>query len=788
MRFDTTQTAYRDLREVVAQRTDPIIAWVGAGLSASAGLPSWAQLKQSLLDELRQLANRHRDTTERHALLYAHGLANVEKNYWEAFSILKDNLGAETYSSAIRRAMSSSDRTPVPEAYKELWKLGIRGMLSLNIDRFAKRAFSEAFPGMALHDFDGTNVGQHIHLQRSGHPWLAHLHGQLDDRSSWVFTTSDLRRLFDDKGYETLISGSLTTRTVVFLGITADDLAAGGHLANLTRKNIDCGGHFWITHRQDRDTRDWAEKAGLRLINYAADKDHAELLELIADLRQYTATDDEPAPVIPAIPVAAKSLSTLPDPAELTKQTSSEIREILNAHAAAILKDTTSESATEFERFAQKYEDAIYRGWRVTTKEPNNLVFGYKILERVKEGAFGTVFRAEAPDGTHVAIKVLHERIREDLEMLHCFRRGVKSMKILTDQSVRGVVRCYNASEIPALVVMDFIEGIDLQDAVEKGTLRTWKDVLFVASELVSVIRASHRLPQRVLHRDIRPANIMLEHCWGPDPQWDDVKLRVLDFDLSWHIDGFDVSVTQPGAANGYLSPEQAERNPQVSTRNAAVDSFGTGMTLFFIGSGSAPRFGEQRYADWKDTLTERAHARPCREWRSLPKRYYRLVFRATLNNQADRLDMAQIENEIEILKELVREPHSVRSAEVLAEEIAARVSNLQYEWCPHGQWLTLPQTHMPTRIGFDEQRHLVRFEFTWFRNDFDTRKNVKKWLPNATDKAAAALRGNGWEVEIDRNPETPSIRAEISISKVREVGIDNVTAGVTDSIQSLTF
>ncbi len=637
MSFDSNQSAYKDLREIIAQRTDPIVAWVGAGLSMPAGLPSWAAMKESLLGELNELANQQTDPKVRHDLKYSAGLANVEKNFWEAFSILRDQLGPQTYAQSIRGQMGAGDRAKVPATYLDLWKLGIRGMLSLNIDPMAKRAYSEVFPGKVMHDFSSNTIGQHIHLQRKDRPWLANLHGQLDDQSSWVFTTSDLKRLFADSGYQALITGCLTTRTVIFVGITADDIAAGGHLANLTRQKIDCGGHYWITHRNDAITRRWAEEAGLRVIVYSPDNDHAELGDIFADLHRYVPRDDEPIPVRPEI---AASLSVLPSPSDLARQTSSEIRDILNSHAAAILQETTLKTAAAFEAFAQEYADAIYRGWRVTTKAPNDYVLGYHILEKCKTGAFGDVFRAESPSGETVAVKVLHERVREDMEMLHCFRRGVKSMQILTHQEIQGVVRCRNASEIPAVVVMDFIEGLDLQEAVQKGVLKSWTEVLRVAADLTKIIRTSHRLPQRVLHRDIRPANVMLENCWGPNPDWDLVRLWVLDFDLSWHIDAFDVSVSQPGTANGYLSPEQAERNSGVSTRNAAVDSFGIGMTFYFFATRDEPRFGEQRYSDWADTLRKAAEKTACREWRSLPKRYFRLVQRATQDRQSERLDM----------------------------------------------------------------------------------------------------------------------------------------------------
>ena len=523
MGFDTEQASYLDFRNILAERSDAVVAWIGAGLSIPAGLPSWRGLRQALVGTLEQLSKHVLDPSEQAELVHCAKSATAETDLWSAFALLRSKLGAEEYRSTVKKALSVSETVKIPEAYRYLWRLRIAGVLNLNLDRLAQKAFTEVHAQRDLVSFTGLRANDYIHILRSQNPWLAYLHGELDDASSWVFTSSELRTLFKSNGYQLLISTCFAARTVIFVGMSADDIAAGGHLESLTTSGIDLGGHFWITHRNDATTRDWAAKAGIRLIHYkAAKEDHSELFDFFNDLQHHVPSDPIPPPVKPTR-VVVPSSAVLPTSEDLQKLTAHEIRNVLNSHAASLLQQTNPDTIAQFDAFAKKYSPAIYRAWYVSTEPPDNRISEYTITEQIAEGAFGTVYRAEDSSGRQVAIKVLHEKIRKNREMLHTFRRGVRSMRILSDSGIKGILKFHDASEIPAMVIMDFVEGDDLSQAVVKGVLREWKNLLWVASEVTSIIRHSHKLPQRVLHRDIRPSNIMLENCWGPSSDWENV-------------------------------------------------------------------------------------------------------------------------------------------------------------------------------------------------------------------------------------------------------------------------
>ncbi len=243
---------------------------------------------------------------------------------------------------------------------------------------------------------------------------------------------------------------------------------------------------------------------------------------------------------------------------------------------------------------------------------------------------------------------------------LHAFRRGVQSMRILSDRGVEGMVQYREASEIPALVVMDYVDGPNLATAREAGYLDEWPVLLRVASELTTVVRRAHSLPERVLHRDLRPENVMLRDYYTPGIDW---QLVVLDFDLSWHRDANQRSVLHTSSA-GYLAPEQMHRTPGVSTRSALVDSFGLGMTLLYLCRGTDPSPDEHLQVGWLDTIRAACKSVGPASWASVPKRFERMIRKCTDDTQSARWDLATIEGELHRLRTAVDAPQNLKSTE----------------------------------------------------------------------------------------------------------------------------
>src|SRR5256885_4841151 len=81
----------------------------------------------------------------------------------------------------------------------------------------------------------------------------------------FLFQAEDGIRDYKVTGVQTCALPIFASRTVVFLGISADDVAAGGHLERLKELGIKLGSHYWITARRDNPTDSWAEAVGIQI-------------------------------------------------------------------------------------------------------------------------------------------------------------------------------------------------------------------------------------------------------------------------------------------------------------------------------------------------------------------------------------------------------------------------------------------------------------------------------------------------------------------------------------------
>lgn len=787
--FDTTQKNYQRLRSILKERTNPVVGWLGAGLSIPAGLPSWHDLKTKLCVALEEKISQIETQKDKEYLCSRLSYIRSESNLWLAFQNLKEALGDTSYVQSIRDAFSQADSCEIPDNYMKLLSLPLTGIITLNLDRLATRSFSKRNPGKIPVEFSGNKCGGFTYILKSPQPFILNLHGTVADKSSWIFTRKELECLTTEVGYTDFIKTVLCSRTVVFFGISADDVAIDSHLARLKKMSIDFGAHYWITDKKDAETDRWAEETGLLLIRYNPERNHSELSELLNDIANFVPEEQSAAPVVANIETTTKT--DIPTTEELEKQSDEDVRMLLNEHAKLILKDGSPIAYANYEKFCSTYDRWIYRSWYVNTQPPSNVLVGYRIVKEIAEGGFGRVFEAESKKGERVALKLLKEDVRRKPEMLQSFRRGVQAMSILEKHKVKGMVPYKNSSEIPAFVAMDLVDGPNLKEAVEAGCCQDWSSILKIAVDLCSVIRDAHQLPERVLHRDIRPANIMLRNYYS-DP--DNFEVVVLDFDLSWYRGSQEVSVLNT-TLNGFLAPEQVENFPGISTRNAAVDSFGIGMTLYFLRTGKAPIYMQHRHNDWETNLYETISSHDCKEWRSLPIRFARLIECATKDKQVERWDCAQILGELERLKIAVAYPLKISSAELVADELVYRTCKLLdhtefYHWSPDKISGSLKlSSGVSIECIADETNQRIKLNFRWDNQGNNAHKNVGKYLKRNCEHTISQLTGVGWCLEDKLDLERSGAYFSLVIKlKQAASAISNITQVMAETIEKFRF
>ncbi|GAA2230227.1 MULTISPECIES: serine/threonine-protein kinase [Kitasatospora] len=207
------------------------------------------------------------------------------------------------------------------------------------------------------------------------------------------------------------------------------------------------------------------------------------------------------------------------------------------------------------------------------------LVGRYTLGERLGRGGMGTVWRArdEMLD-REVAVKELtvNHLPEEELEILQS--RMKREARAAGRIKHPGVITIHDVVEQDGRpwIVMELIDGRSLADVISQdGTLQP-REAAEVGLQVLAALHRGHQLG--VLHRDVKPANVLLEHNTG--------RVVLLDFGIAT-FEG-STELTRPGDLVGspdYLAPERA----QGERPGPASDLWGLGATLYAAVEGQSP-------------------------------------------------------------------------------------------------------------------------------------------------------------------------------------------------------
>jgi len=198
----------------------------------------------------------------------------------------------------------------------------------------------------------------------------------------------------------------------------------------------------------------------------------------------------------------------------------------------------------------------------------------YRILREIGSGGMAWVYLAEdIKDNELVAVKVLYPQFGEDLSYIQRFNREAKLASTLTDPHIVRVLD-YGADRDVYYLVMEYIEGQNLREVLTDKAHFQWREALEIIDQLATALEHAH--PHGVVHRDIKPQNMMLT---------DTGLLKVLDFGIA-RIPTLP-SLTQSGFIGSpyYVSPEQA-MGEDVDIRS---DIYSSGIVLYELLSGKIP-------------------------------------------------------------------------------------------------------------------------------------------------------------------------------------------------------
>jgi serine/threonine protein kinase len=200
----------------------------------------------------------------------------------------------------------------------------------------------------------------------------------------------------------------------------------------------------------------------------------------------------------------------------------------------------------------------------------------YEILEIVGHGGMGVVLKA-FDDKLHrvAAIKVLAPHMAASGTARKRFVREAQAAAAVAHEHVVAIHAVEDVGPVPYLV-MHYVAGISLEDRIKQGGPLELKEILRIGIQTAAGLAAAHA--QGLVHRDVKPANILLEN--GVQ------RVKITDFGLARAVD--DASLTQSGVIAGtpmYMSPEQA-RGEMVDHRS---DLFSLGSVLYTLCTGHPP-------------------------------------------------------------------------------------------------------------------------------------------------------------------------------------------------------
>lgn len=215
-------------------------------------------------------------------------------------------------------------------------------------------------------------------------------------------------------------------------------------------------------------------------------------------------------------------------------------------------------------------DDSMYK--------PAQQIPGFQILSKIGQGAMAVVFKAKQLSLDRiVAIKVLPKRLSENAEFVERFYREGRAAARLNHPYI---VQAYDVGESNGYhyFVMEYIDGDTIYDRITGDRPMEESHALSIIIQCARALGHAHS--QGLIHRDVKPKNIMLTKS-------NDVKLA--DMGLAREVGDYATAAAEAGRAYGtpyYISPEQIRGEINIDCR---ADIYALGATFYHMVAGKVP-------------------------------------------------------------------------------------------------------------------------------------------------------------------------------------------------------
>ncbi|MBV9949830.1 MAG: serine/threonine protein kinase, partial [Myxococcales bacterium] len=213
----------------------------------------------------------------------------------------------------------------------------------------------------------------------------------------------------------------------------------------------------------------------------------------------------------------------------------------------------------------------------------------YELVEELGHGGMATVYRArDRRLEREVAVKVIHPHLRDSREVVSRFNTEARAVAKLRHPNIVEVFDVSEADDPEQYLVVELLRGTTLRKLLLQHGAMPPEVAAILALELLAALGHAHA--NGVVHRDVKPENVLIEQRPGGAGEPGVIVVKLTDFGIAKLLDAQGVTSTgQVLGSPAHMAPEQIEGGEV----DARADLFGLGVLLYECLVGHLPFEGQ---------------------------------------------------------------------------------------------------------------------------------------------------------------------------------------------------